>query len=57
VDHTGKLKTFDSASAGRTTSRETIEHPDEIELTRHNKALMKFLDARGKQTKTVGSGE
>ena len=29
----------------------------EIELTRQNKALMKFLDARGKQTKTVGSGE
>ena len=25
----------------------------EIELTRHNKALMKLLDARGKQTKTV----
>jgi hypothetical protein len=29
----------------------------EIELTRQNKALMKFLDARGKQIKTVGSGE
>jgi hypothetical protein len=25
----------------------------EIDLTRQNKALMKFLDARGKQTKTV----
>ena len=25
----------------------------EIELTRRNKALMKLLDARGKQTKTV----
>jgi hypothetical protein len=29
----------------------------EIELTRQNKALMKFLDARGKQTKTVASDE
>ena len=29
----------------------------EIDLTRQNKALMKFLDARGKQTKTVRSGE
>lgn len=28
-----------------------------IELTRRNKALMKFLDARGKQTKTLGSAE
>jgi hypothetical protein len=25
----------------------------EVDLTRKNKALMKFLDARGKQTKTV----
>ena len=29
----------------------------EIELTRHNKALMKFLDARGKQTKTVKAAD
>lgn len=29
----------------------------EIELTRQNKALMKFLDVRGKQTKTVRSAE
>lgn len=29
----------------------------EIELTRQNKALMKLLDARGKQTKTVKTAE
>jgi len=29
----------------------------EIELTRQNKALMKLLDVRGKQTKTVRSSE
>ena len=29
----------------------------EIELTRHNKALMKLLDARGKQTKTVKAAD
>jgi len=29
----------------------------EIELTRHNKALMKFLDARGKHTKTLKACE
>jgi hypothetical protein len=29
----------------------------EIELTRQNKALMKLLDERGKQTKTLKSGE
>lgn len=29
----------------------------EIELTRQNKALMKLLDARGKQIKTVKSAE
>jgi hypothetical protein len=29
----------------------------EIELKRQNKALMKFLDVRGKQTKTIRSGE
>ena len=28
----------------------------EIELTRQNKALMKFLDSRGKQTKVDGKG-
>ena len=29
----------------------------EIELTRQNKALMKLLDSRGKQTKTVKTAE
>lgn len=29
----------------------------EIELTRQNKALMKFLDARGKQTQTINASE
>jgi hypothetical protein len=29
----------------------------EIELTRQNKALMKFLDTRGKQTKTVKAAD
>jgi hypothetical protein len=29
----------------------------EIELTRHNKTLMKLLDARGKQTKTFKASE
>ena len=29
----------------------------EIELTQENKALMKLLDARGKQTKTVKTAE
>ena len=29
----------------------------EIELTRHNKSLMKLLDARGKQTKTVKAAD
>ncbi len=29
----------------------------EIELTRHNKALMKLLDARGKQTKTFKASD
>ena len=29
----------------------------EIELTRQNKALMKFLDVRGKQTKTVNAAD
>ena len=29
----------------------------EIELTRQNKALMKFLDSRGKQTKAVKAAE
>ena len=29
----------------------------EIELTRHNKALMKLLDSRGKQTKTVKAAD
>ena len=29
----------------------------EIELTRENKSLMKFLDARGKQTETVKASE
>jgi len=29
----------------------------EIELTRRNKALMKMLDARGKQTKTFKSSD
>jgi hypothetical protein len=29
----------------------------EIELTRHNKALMKMLDARGKQTKTFKASD
>lgn len=29
----------------------------EIELTRQNKALMKFLDARGRQTETVSLEE
>ena len=29
----------------------------EIELTRHNKALMYFLDARGKQTKTFKASD
>ena len=29
----------------------------EIELTRQNKALMKFLDTRGKQTATIKSSE
>jgi hypothetical protein len=29
----------------------------EIELTRQNKALMKFLDSRGKQTETIKASE
>ena len=29
----------------------------EIELTRQNKALIKFLDSRGKQTKTVTAAD
>ena len=29
----------------------------EIELTRHNKALMKLLDSRGKQTKTFKASD
>ena len=29
----------------------------EIELTRQNKALMKFLDSRGKQTATIKASE
>ena len=29
----------------------------EIELTRQNKALMKFLDSRGKRTKTIKTSE
>ena len=29
----------------------------EIELTRQNKALMKFLDSRGKQTETVKAAD
>jgi hypothetical protein len=29
----------------------------EIELTRHNKALMKLLGARGKQTKTLKASD
>ena len=29
----------------------------EIELTRQNKALMKFLDSRGKQTETLKASE
>jgi len=29
----------------------------EIELTRHNKALMKLLDSRGKQTKIVKAAD
>ena len=29
----------------------------EIELTRRNKKLMKFLDKRGKQTKTLKAAE
>ena len=29
----------------------------EIELTRHNKALMKLLDSRGKQTKTLKAAD
>jgi hypothetical protein len=29
----------------------------EVELTRHNKALMKLLDARGKQTRTLKVSE
>ena len=29
----------------------------EIELTRQNKALMKLLDSRGKQTKTIKTAE
>jgi len=29
----------------------------EIELTRHNKALMKLLDSRGKQTRTVKTAD
>ena len=29
----------------------------EIELTQHNKALMRLLDARGKQTKTFKASE
>ena len=29
----------------------------EIELTRQNKALMKFLDARGKQTETLKASD
>ena len=29
----------------------------EIELTRHNKALMKLLDSRGKQTKTFKAAD
>jgi hypothetical protein len=29
----------------------------EIELTRQNKALMKFLDSRGKQTETIKAAQ
>jgi hypothetical protein len=29
----------------------------EIELTRQNKALMKFLDSRGKQTDSIKASE
>lgn len=36
---------------------ETDDFSREIELTRHNKALMKLLDSRGKHTKTLKASE
>ena len=38
-------------------SAEIDDFNREIELTRHNKALMKLLDSRGKQTKTFKASD